>query len=115
MTRTGKSALSKSAKPRRRPRVAKPGHWRLQDAKARFSELVRRARSEGPQRVTVHGGDEVVVISVEEFRRLKGEPTGEALIAAMQASPYRGFELEPERTGACAQLAVELGFQDNGR
>jgi len=48
----------------------------LQDAKARFSELVRRVRSEGPQHVTVHGRDEVVVISAEEFRRLKGDLTG---------------------------------------
>ena len=72
-----------------------PGHWLLQDAKARFSELVRRVRSEGPQHVTVHGRDEVVVVSAEEFRRLKGERTGDALIAAMQASPYRDIEIEP--------------------
>jgi hypothetical protein len=37
------------------------------------------------------------VISAEEFRRLKGEPSGEILIAAMQASPYRDIDLEPER------------------
>jgi prevent-host-death family protein len=41
------------------------------DAKARFSEVVRRVRSEGPQNVTVHGRDEVVVISAEESRCLK--------------------------------------------
>jgi prevent-host-death family protein len=70
----------------------------LQDAKARFSELVRRVRSEGPQRVTVHGRDEVVVISAEEFRRLKGDLTGEALIAAMQASPQCDSDIEPNRT-----------------
>src|ERR1700738_3253451 len=74
-----------------------PRHWRLQDAKARFSELVRRVRSEGPQHVTVHGRDEVVVVAAEEFRRLKGRPTGQALIAAMQASPYREIDLEPTR------------------
>src|SRR5438309_10278091 len=72
-------------------------HWRLQDAKARFSELVRRVRSEGPQHVTVHGRDEVVVIAAEEFRRLKGDLTGQALIAAMQASPHRDIDLEPKR------------------
>ena len=55
-------------------------------------------RSEGPQRVTVHGRDEVVVISAEEFRRLKGDLTGEALIAAMQASPHRDVDIEPRRT-----------------
>jgi prevent-host-death family protein len=74
-----------------------PGRWRLQDAKARFSELVRRVRSEGPQHVTVHGRDEVVVIGADEFRRLKGERTGDALVAAMQASPCREIDLEPRR------------------
>jgi prevent-host-death family protein len=74
-----------------------PHRWLLQDAKARFSELVRRVRSEGPQHVTVNGRDEVVVISAEEFHRLKGDCTGESLIAAMQDSPYRGIEIEPKR------------------
>jgi prevent-host-death family protein len=69
----------------------------LQDAKARFSELVRRVRSDGPQRVTVHGRDEVVVITAEEFRRLKGDLTGQALIAAMQASPHRDVDIAPRR------------------
>ncbi len=75
-----------------------PGYWRLQDAKARFSELVRKVRSEGPQHVTVHGRDEVVVIAVEEFRRLKGAKTGQALIKAIQASPRRDIDLAPART-----------------
>src|SRR5271154_7580776 len=92
MTRIEKSPRPKAPKPAR-----PPGSWLLQDAKARFSELVRRVRSEGPQRVTVHGRDEVVVVSAEEFRRLKGDRTGEALIAAMQASPYRDIDIEPQR------------------
>ena len=74
-----------------------PTRWPLQDAKADFSELVRRARSEGPQLVTVHGQDEVVVVTADEFRRLKGERTGRSLIDALQASPSRGFEIEPGR------------------
>jgi prevent-host-death family protein len=69
----------------------------LQDAKARFSELVRRVRSEGPQHVTVHGREAVVVISAEEFRRLKGDATGRDLIAAMQSSPDRDIDLAPAR------------------
>jgi prevent-host-death family protein len=94
MTRTAKS--KKQPKPRRQVRGSRrPGHWLLQDAKARFSELVRRVRSEGPQHVTVHGRDEVVVIAAEEFRRLKGDLTGQALIAAMQASPHRDIDIEP--------------------
>jgi hypothetical protein len=45
----------------------------------------------------VHGRAEVVVVSAEEFRRLKGERSGQALIAAMQASPYRDIDIEPKR------------------
>jgi prevent-host-death family protein len=97
MTRFEKSSPpAKPAKPRR-TRDPRSGRWLLQDAKARFSELVRRVRSEGPQHVTVHGRDEVVVVSAEEFRRLKGERSGDALIAAMQASPYRDIDIEPKR------------------
>ncbi|MBS0529096.1 MAG: type II toxin-antitoxin system Phd/YefM family antitoxin [Proteobacteria bacterium] len=94
MTKMQKPSRAKSAKSSRR---RKPGQWLLQDAKARFSELVRKVRSEGPQHVTVHGRDEVVIISAEEFRRLKGDLTGEALIAAMQASPHRDIDISPER------------------
>ena len=98
MTRIGKSSKTKTPRPRRRSRDTKPGRWLLQDAKARFSELVRRVHSEGPQRVTVHGRDEVVIVSADEFRRLKGDFTGEALIAAMQASPHRDIDIESRRT-----------------
>lgn len=76
---------------------ASPRHWVLQDAKARFSELVRKVRSEGPQHVTVHGRDEVVVIAAEEYRRLQGEQSGRALIEALQASPRRDLDLEVPR------------------
>ena len=76
---------------------ALPRRWLLQDAKARFSELVRRARSEGPQHVTVRGREEVVVVAAEEYRRLKGERTGAALVAALQQSPYREIDIEPRR------------------
>ena len=96
MTRIKNTPSAQTSQPRS-ARVPQPGHWLLQDAKARFSELVRRVRSEGPQHVTVYGRDEVVVISAEEFRRLKGDPTGAALIAAMQASPARDIDIEPLR------------------
>lgn len=74
------------------------GQWRLQDAKARFSELVRLARSEGPQHVTLHGRDAVVVLDAAEFLRLKGERTGQLLIDALQASPHRDIEIAPRRS-----------------
>ena len=50
--------------------IASYRSWKLQDAKAHFSEVVRRARSEGPQRVTVRGEDAVVVISAEQLKEL---------------------------------------------
>ena len=98
MTRKTEPSAPKPTRPRRKPSGGRlDGHWLLQDAKARFSELVRRVRSEGPQHVTVHGRDEVVVISAEEFRRLTGDQTGAALVAAMQASPHRDIDIEPAR------------------
>jgi prevent-host-death family protein len=98
MTRTARSTSPpKRPKAIRKDPTPRAGQWFLQDAKARFSELVRRVRSEGPQHVTVHGRDEVVVISAEEFRRLRGDVTGAALVAAMQASPHRATVLEPKR------------------
>lgn len=47
--------------------------WQVQEAKQKFSEVVRRALDEGPQVVTRHGQEVVIVLSAEEFRRLKGE------------------------------------------
>ncbi len=44
--------------------------WQLQDAKNRFSEVVKRAREDGPQTVTVHGQPAPVVVSAPEFDRL---------------------------------------------
>jgi prevent-host-death family protein len=97
MTRLSKSKLSTSKGSKDQPLKGRSGYWLLQDAKARFSELVRKVRSEGPQHVTVHGRDEVVIIAAEEFRRLKGSATGQALIEAMQASPHRDIEIAPRR------------------
>jgi prevent-host-death family protein len=97
MTRLSKSKSGPPKKPQRAAAKQRRGYWLLQDAKARFSELVRKVKSEGPQHVTVHGRDEVVVIAAEDFRRLKGDVTGEALIEAMQASPCRDVDIAPKR------------------
>jgi prevent-host-death family protein len=81
-----------------RSRRTRPGRWQLQDAKARFSELVRRAKQEGPQHVTVHGRDEVVVIGADDFRKLAGDRTGQAMVDALQQSPHRATSIEPRRS-----------------
>jgi prevent-host-death family protein len=50
-------------------------HWQLQEAKQRFSEVVRQAEANGPQVVTRHGKEVVFVVSAEEYRRLQaGRP-----------------------------------------
>ena len=83
------------------------GEWALQDAKARFSEVVRKARTEGPQRITVHGREEVVIVSVEEHRRVKGQRTGQALVDLLQESPLR--EIRFDRRGTRSDVrGVEL-------
>ena len=47
--------------------------WALQDAKAKFSEVVKRAQSEGPQEVTVRGEPKAVVLSLAEFKRMTAQ------------------------------------------
>ena len=79
---------------RKAARSKPPGRWPLQDAKARFSELVRKAREEGPQHVTVHGRDGVVVVSEEEFRALTGARSGQHLVDLLAQSPLRDVEIE---------------------
>ena len=75
--------------------------WKLQDAKARFSELVRRARTQGPQRVTVHGKDAVVVVSASDFTEAKPSAktgqTGQVFLDAMQQARKLGLKLKPLR------------------
>ena len=61
--------LTRNRRPSKKP-PAPRGTWKLQDAKARFSEVVRRAQSEGPQRVTVHGKDAAVVVSAESYAKV---------------------------------------------
>ena len=46
--------------------------WQVQEAKQRFSELVNRALGEGPQVVTRHGREVVVVLSATRYRELAG-------------------------------------------
>lgn len=72
--------------------------WQLQEAKARFSEVFRLARERGPQRVTKHGREAVVVIPAEEYARITApqrRPTSIAQFFA--ASPLRDSGIELDR------------------
>lgn len=84
-------------KPRNRTNSSRsrPGNrWRLQDAKARLSEVVRQARERGPQRVTVHGRDAVVVVRAEDFDRMRRPISGRDIVAALAASPLAEVEFD---------------------
>ena len=68
--------------------------WKLEDAKAKFSEVVRRARSEGPQRVSVRGEDAVVVVSADEFDRLHSHVADRLpFVAFMETLSSEGLDL----------------------
>src|SRR5271169_1263325 len=85
-TRLKKPVKSGAARPSNR--------WRLQDAKARLSEVVRQAQQRGPQRVTVHGRDAVVVIRADEFDRIQRPVSGRDIVAALAASPLAEVTME---------------------
>jgi prevent-host-death family protein len=70
--------------------------WQLQDAKNRLSEVVREAREQGPQIITVHGKDAVVVMSADEYRRLV--PRKGTLVEFFRRSPLVGVDLELTRS-----------------
>ncbi|MFM9864772.1 MAG: type II toxin-antitoxin system Phd/YefM family antitoxin [Micropepsaceae bacterium] len=70
--------------------------WPLQDAKTSFSEVVRRAHQQGPQHVTVHGKDSVVVVSAEEFSKLTVRERYPTLRSVLQACPDKDFSFEFE-------------------
>jgi prevent-host-death family protein len=84
----------------RMKKSTKSGHsrsgnrWRLQDAKARLSEVVRQAQQRGPQRVTLHGRDAVVVVGADEFDRMRRPISGSDIVAALATSPLADVNFE---------------------
>lgn len=69
--------------------------WQLQDAKNRFSEVVDEALHHGPQLVTRHGKEAVVVLSVQEYRKLNRPKIG--LVDFFRQSPLRSAKLDLQR------------------
>lgn len=65
--------------------------WKLQDAKAKFSEVVRRARAGEPQHVTVHGQEAVVIVDTERYEvRPKPKPIRTMAEFIEASKKYRG-------------------------
>ena len=71
--------------------------WQLQTAKARFSEVFRRARTQGPQRITRQGKEGVVMISDEQYSRLMVKAhQPKSIVQFFRESPLVGIELDLE-------------------
>jgi len=72
--------------------------WQVQTAKARFSEVFRRARAEGPQRITKQGKEGVVMVAEEQYNRLVGKSRQpKNIVDFFRQSPLVGLELDLER------------------
>lgn len=95
--------------------MSERAHWQVQEAKQRFSEVLRAVEQDGAQIITRHGEEVAALIDIEEYRRLKaprqtvkdvliGPPYfDDDLIAVMdeveadrkqQFAPLRDFEIE---------------------
>ena len=83
-------------------------HWALQDAKARFSELVDASLQEGPQVVTRRGVETVVVVPVEEWKRLTEAPRKSAIDVLVHDN--RRFELDLPPRGELFGVRDPLDF-----
>ena len=70
-------------------------HWRVQEAKQRFSEVLRAAEAGEPQIMTKHGEEVAVVINIAEYRRLRGQSVD--FMAYLRADPLLDVDLDIER------------------
>ncbi|MBA2538457.1 MAG: type II toxin-antitoxin system Phd/YefM family antitoxin [Deltaproteobacteria bacterium] len=66
--------------------------WQLHEAKARFSELFKRARADGPQRVVKQGGEAVMIVPIEQFEQLVERADQPASLAEFFRSAPTGGE-----------------------
>ena len=82
-------------------------HWQLQEAKQRFSELIRSVEADGPQFVTRHGEEVAVVVSIAEYRHLRN--AGQDFKAFLQSAP--DVDLEISRSAWPARR-VDLGEEE---
>lgn len=82
--------------------------WAVQDAKARFSELLDACMTEGPQLVTKRGAEAAVLVPVEEWRRLKASARPGLKQLLLSEQGRHGLDL-PERGQARRRQPERLG------
>jgi len=86
--------------------------WQLQDAKARFSEVIKKTRKEGPQQVTVRGKPSAVVISADEYEAMKKQRPD--FVRFMRTSPLAGMELDISRLDSHIRDIEVTNSQERG-
>jgi prevent-host-death family protein len=70
-------------------------NWQIQEAKARFSEMIERTLKEGPQTVTRHGKPVAVLVPINQYRRLRSG--GKDFKALLASAPLAGVEIRRSR------------------
>lgn len=80
--------------------------WQLQDAKAKFSEVVKQAVNDGPQMITVRGEQTAIILSIAEFHKLTKRSS--TFVQFMQESPLKGLKLDLERDKSANREDPEL-------
>jgi prevent-host-death family protein len=101
--------------------MAERAHWQVQEAKQRFSEVLRAVEQEGPQIITRHGDEVAAIVDIAEYRRL-ATPERD-LKAVLLGPPYFDDdmidimdEIEAERKTSFAPVRdfeIELGLVDD--
>jgi len=84
--------------------------WRIQEAKARFNEMVERARTEGAQTVIRRDEPVAVLVSIDEYRRLRSGKSFKTLLAS---APLRGVEIRRSVIARASQKARKESMQVN--
>ena len=98
MTRSFEKSKRAGAAGRKKARTNIGPEWQVQTAKARFSEVFRRARTEGPQLITRQGKEGVVMISDKQYEELVGRShQPKTLVEFFRESPFVGLDLDLER------------------
>jgi prevent-host-death family protein len=83
---------------RTKTRNSETATWQLQAAKAQFSEVIRRARANGPQVITKQGKEEVVILPIEQYNRLtERAKQPQSLVQFFAESPLAGAGLDLKR------------------
>jgi len=92
-------ATQRAKRTARRPHtLAQLERWKLEDAKARLSEVVRLAETEGPQLVTVRGREAAVILAPEDYESLLPKAKGhQPLVRFLQGLGLDGIEIEREK------------------